>query len=528
MKNSMADRLACVDLPAFPLQLLLRRHPEWQAYPTAVVAEDKPQGLILWVNEKARRQGVLPGLRYAAAFSLATALRAGEVAPAEIKIAARELTQRLMRFTPEVEPAADDSGVFWLNGAGLQRLYPSAHEWARAIHKDLHGQRFAANVAVGFTRFGSYAVAKAVDKITVFGDPAEERRVAESIPLNRLNIDPAFRDMLFKLGVHTVGDLLLLPPGGLRERFGKEAQRLHRMAAGDLWTPLAPQAPDAPPVERQILDDAEDDATRLLFLVKQLIHPLLRTLAARHQALIELRLSLLIDHGGWLRESLRPAAPTLDAGQILDLARLRLESLRLDAGVVEIELGAETCAATSEQLHLFAEKHLFGEVEGPSRDLDAANRALARLRAEFGDNSIVRARLTDGHLPEACFAWEPISNVQLPKADPNDLNPSTALRAGSAKRLNDLNSSKFLVRRIWAKPRRLPGGPQRSHEDGWLILGPKYGSIDKLSGPYVFSGGWWNREIQREYYYAETRRGDLLWLYYDRVRRRWFWQGIIE
>ena len=85
MKISIQGRLACVDLPAFPLQLLLRRHPEWRDYPTAVVADDKPQGLILWVNEKARRQGVLPGLRYAAAFSLATELRAGEVPPAEIE-----------------------------------------------------------------------------------------------------------------------------------------------------------------------------------------------------------------------------------------------------------------------------------------------------------------------------------------------------------------------------------------------------------------------------------------------------------
>ena len=102
-----------------------------------------------------------------------------------------------------------------------------------------------------------------------------------------------------------------------------------------------------------------------------------------------------------------------------------------------------------------------------------------------------------------------------------------------AKRLNDLNglnesTPNKLVRRIEAKPRRLAGGPYHSHEDGWLILGPKYGSIDKLTGPYVFSGGWWNREIQREYYYAETRRGDLLWLYYDRLRRRWFLQGAVE
>ncbi len=514
MKSFTPGRLACVDLPAFPLQLLLRRHPEWSAYPAAVVAEDKPQGLILWVNEKARRQGVLPGLRYAAAFSLASALRAGVVAPAETKKAVSELAHRLMRFTPEVEPSADEPGVFWLNGAGLQRLYASPQKWACAIHRDLSAQGFAVSLAVGFTRFGSYAVARAQEGITVFRDGAEERDAAEKVLLGRLNIEPEFRDMLFKLGIKTVGDLLTLPPGGLRERFGKEAHRLYRMAAGDLWTPFAPQAPQEPVRQNCILDDAESDTTRLLFLIKQLLHPLLSTLAARHQALVALWLSLLIDHGNWLKEPLRPAAPTLDSTQILDLVRLRLESLRLDGGVVEIELRADVCAATSEQLRLFTEK--------PVRDLDAANRALARLRAEFGEESVVCAKLADGHLPEAKFTWEPLTQVKLPK---NVLN--------GAKRLNDLNglnlsTPNMLVRRVFAKPQRLAGAPYPSHEDGWLILGHQYGSIDKLTGPYVFSGGWWNREIQREYYYVETRRGDFLWIYYDRVRRRWFWQGMLE
>ena len=511
MKASTPGRLACVDLPAFPLQLLMRRHPDWAGHPAAVVAEDKPQGLVLWVNEKARQQGVLPGLRYAAAFSLASGLRAGEVSPAESKKAVTDLSHGLMRFTPEVEPSAQEPGVFWLNGAGLERLYASPQQWAYAIHKDLRAQGFTVNLTIGFTRFGSYAVAKAKEGMTVFRDPAEERDAARQVPLNRLNIEPEFRDTLFKLGIKTVGGLLSLPPGGLRERFGKEAHRLYRMAAGDLWMPLEPRAPDEPVLQKYILDDPEDDTTRLLFLIKQLLHPLLATLARRHEALLILWLSLLIDHGSWLKEPLRPAAPTLDAAQILDLVRLRLESLQLAAGVIEIELRAESCAATSEQLRLFT--------EGPSRDLDAANRALARLRAEFGDEAVVCAKLADGHLPEAKFTWEPLTRVKLPQNVLNGLND-----------LNNLNSpsAKVLVRRIAAKPQRLAGGPYHSHEDGWLILGPKHGSIDKLTGPYVFAGGWWNREIQREYYYAETRAGDLLWLYYDRVRRRWFLQGSIE
>ena len=104
------DPLACVDLPAFPLQLLLRRQPEWAFYPAAIVAEDKPQGLILWVNDKARGAGVLPGLRYAAAFSLASGLRVAEVSTAEIDKGVVALTQQLMRFSPEVEPATEEPG----------------------------------------------------------------------------------------------------------------------------------------------------------------------------------------------------------------------------------------------------------------------------------------------------------------------------------------------------------------------------------------------------------------------------------
>jgi protein ImuB len=506
-------RLACVNLPAFPLQLLLRRHPEWACYPAAVVAEDKPQGVVLWVNEKARQLGVLPGLRYAAALSLATRLHAGEVKSTEIQKASRELTHRLIRFTPEVEPAAEEPGVFWLNGMGLKLLYLSSGRWARALHADIAAEKFQVSVVAGFTRFGTYAVAKVKKGVTVFNDPVEERRMAQTVPLSRLDIDPDFRDTLFKLGIKTVGALLSLPPVGLRERFGLKAYRLHRMAAGDLWTPLDPYKPEEPVKQHCILDDPENDTTRLLFLIKQLLHPMLATLAARAQALATLWLSFLVDRSGWLKEQIRPAVPTLDLSQILDLVRLRLESRQFSAGVTEIALEAEACTATAEQLRLFSEGPALSGVEGPKRDLDAANRALARLRAEFGDDAVVQAKLTNGHLPEARFAWEPLSRVKLPRNDLNVLNGPAA---------------KVLVRRIMAKPICLPGEPRHTHEDGWLILGHKYGSVDKLSGPYVFSGGWWNREIQRDYYFAETRHGAIAWVYYDRVRRRWFLQGLIE
>jgi protein ImuB len=507
------DRLACADLPAFPLQILLRRHPGWAAHPAAVVAEDKPQALVLWVNEKARRAGVLSGLRYAAATSLAPGLRAGVIPSSEIEREVAALTSRFLRFTPTVEPSREEAGVFWLSGSGLNLLYPSLKKWAHEIHADIRARGFHAGVAVGFTRFGAYAVARARQGVAVFGDPSEERAAAEKVSLDRLDLEPDLRDTLFKLGIRTVGAFLSLPAGGLYERFGPKAYRLHKMASGDLWAPLQPCIPEEPVRQRLILDDPEADSTRLTFLIKRLLHPALAALAVRTEALIGLTLRFLIDRGGWQEESVRPAAPTLDAVQILDLVRLRLETAEFSAGVAEIELVTEGSRATCEQLRFFAE--LGRGVEGPARDLGAANRALARLRAEFGEKSVVRAKLTNGHLPEARFKWEPLSRVALPRNDSSGSNDSNRPAA------------KVLVRRILAKPLPLPPSP-RTHDDGWLLLGPKYGTVEKLSGPYVFSGGWWVREIHREYYFAETRRGNLLWVYYDRVRRRWFLQGQVE
>jgi protein ImuB len=50
----------------------------------------------------------------------------------------------------------------------------------------------------------------------------------------------------------------------------------------------------------------------------------------------------------------------------------------------------------------------------------------------------------------------------------------------------------------------------------------------RIVGPDVLSGGWWRRTIHRDYYFMETVRGDLLWLFYDRRRRQWFLHGRVE
>ena len=510
----------------------------------------------------------------------------GRGAPGDVAAGVDAIAGLLRRFTPGIEPSRARPGVFWLDASGLQPLFASLVDWAHGVWAHLGAAGFRGRVVVGFTRFGTYALARAgaeavrrgpdspvtvidaaahaparaggeADRrrsdgcvvsaarwlstgdavestrrgadcgVAVFDDAAAERRAARRVPLRRLDVDPALRDDLDKLGVRTVGAFLKLPPAGVRRRFGPGAHRLHREAAGDLVVPFQP-APAVEPLARRLdLDAPETEVEGLLFRVKQVLDPLLGVMASRREALAGLELRLRLDAPAAAPrvervERIRPAAPTLDVRQVLDLVRLRVEGLTLSAGVIEIALAVTPARATREQLRLFQ--------EGTRRDLRAADRAVARVRAEFGDGAVVRAALADGHLPEAAFDWRPLDHVVRPVPAPDGVLS--------------------LVRRFFAAPRRVPSprqrelndrvpsprrrdldgrvSPRRRELDDRVSGGAAPGRTAGMRGPYVVSGGWWRTLVHREYYFAGAGGRVWRWVYYDRRRRAWFEQGAVE
>jgi protein ImuB len=247
------------------------------------------------------------------------------------------------------------------------------------------------------------------------------------------------------------------------------------------------------------VEPPERDAERLLFLVKGRLPFLLADLAARQEGLHRLRLELELDDHSRRVVTVQPAHPTRQEPLILELVRLRLERLELSAGITEIGLTAEGRTRTIEQLSLLE--------SGRKRDLVTANRALARVRAEFGEQSVLRAVPREGHLPEARFAWEPLERLDWPR-------PRKAERPA-------------LIRRLLTRPAPLPGWPRDPAR--WKYdRAPEADGLVGLHGPFVVSGGWWGREQRRDYYLAETRKGDVLWIYHDRRQGRWFRQGWVE
>jgi len=511
--------MACVDLPAFPLQLLVREHPGWRDQPVAVVDKDKPQGVILWVNSRARRYRILPGMKYAQGLSLTSHLRAGVVSQVEIERQVRELTERLQFFSADVEALDREPGVFWLDGSGLSLLYPSLRKWAGLIGDELTKAGFVWMLGVGFTRFGTYAAAKGrhrsaatstrrgrrhngtdgTSRIVFFETPDVEHTHARAVPIDRLSFAPDTRDTLARLGITTLGGFIDLPREGIRKRFGDDAHRLYLLARDELYAPLQ-AAPHPDPIVAQVaFDSPEMCVGRLMPIIEMMLGSLLSLIGERVALLVTVTLRLVLDNKDHLIEHLKAAKPTLDARQILQLIDLRLNQLELRSGVVDLALEATSVSARHRQGNLFEER--------PPRDFEAINRAFARLRAEFGDHAVMHARLREGHLPEARYEWRPLERIDAPAPRRVKLQP--------------------LVRRIYPRPIALVGQSRNTHE-GVFLSTLTDGAVRELIGPYVISGGWWIRRVHREYYFARTVTGRWLWVYYDRRRRKFYQQGAVE
>ena len=483
--RSAVDRMACINIRALPLQLLLRRHPEWKQRPVAVVEQEKPQSPLLWVNAPAGQAGIRSGMRYASALSLDRDLCAGTVSEREIREAVRQVHQLLDRFSPRVEPCEDEPGVFWADASGLDKLYGSLEAWARQIDLQLSRLEFPASIVIGFSRFGSYALAKAERLVTVLPSLEVEQAQSRRVSLLHLQLDPRLRDRLEKLAIHTLEDLLRLPEAGIQRHLGDQARNLYHLASGELSLPLQPRSIPAPLRTCTDLNEPSPNTQRLLFRIKQLMDPLLRAAAERYQVAAALQFQLRLENGVRHHQRIQPARPTLEVSVLLDLVRLSLERVSLCAPPLELSLEVEAVCASAKTRNLLQRT--------PRRNNEAALRALARVRAEFGPDSVLSARLKPGHLPEARWEWQPFRKLPPAVLRPVLIRP--------------------LVRRTHDRPKPLD---RRTPPDPGPLLG------------YLISGGWWNREIRRDYRFVNTKRGEILWAYYDLQEPRWYSQGRVE
>jgi len=489
-------RIACVDLPDLPLQLLLKAHPEFRGAPAAVVAEERPEAPLLLVNRAARELRLRPGIRFGAAKSLVPELRAGAVSAVMVEEAVAQLVRDLQTFSPHVERDPVSAGVFYVDPSGLSHLYGGELSWARCVHRYLQGRSLYATVVVGFGRTLSYALSRVTRGVRVIDSADDVMRLAHEVPLERLHITPKLRDGLERLGLTQLGDLHSFAVDALGTRFGKEASMWCRVARGEEILPLCAELHISTPRSEVEIEPADADVARLCFAIKSGLDPLIEDVRQRGQSLRALWMRLSLERGGESVQRLEPSSPTRDAALLLELLRLRLTSLSLSSPVERVVLEAEITDAVPGQLGMFM----------PKRDLAAGERALARLKASYGSDVVCRLYAEDGHLPEAKFRWAEAGRLAFPHVE----QPA------------EVEDCAPLVRKLLPRPLQIDAALD---ETGALQHGDERMPI---KGPYRVSGGWWVREVSRDYYYASTAHGELWWVFFDAPRNAWFLHGLVD
>lgn len=531
--NQNASRIACLHLPDLAMQLLLRDNPRFAGKPAVIVDRVSPQATIRAMNHAAKQRGLSLGMRYGTARGLVPELRGATVSDERIEAALTELTTALQVFTPAVEKSERLHGVFWLDPMGLRHIYGDERTWAQSIYKYLSGRGYHASIIVGFGRMRTQAIARVSKGAHVITHLPRERELAAQVALCKLDISARLLEGLTQLGIETLGDVVRIPKDELRNRFGDEAKTLHEEAVDDSHLPVQRELFEEALCVRIEVDPPDNDQARLLFGIKRDLPMLMHALQERAEALTALSLQIIWDGKGGQNdhiERIEPAEPTRDVALLTDLIRLRLarmfdartrgvvqEDVRGQRRIETIIMTAESVSLRREQLALFATT--------PKRDPKAAHRAIARLRAAFGETSTTVAKLQPAHLPEARFQLVPVKDLPTRSPPPVEKRgPKKVVAVAESVPSKEARpEAPQRARRVLRHPETL-----KSAADNTPILPKRFGELQSLQGPYRISGGWWNRLVERDYHDAFTSTGDIVWVYYDKRRQHWFLHGWVE
>jgi len=494
-------RTASLWVPDFPLQALRRSTPELAEAPLAVAAGPLPRDLIVCVAAEATELGVRAGM---------TAAQARQVAPAA-----------LVRVTPEAAAAAADEaladvaggfsprvrrhtpGEVLLDAGGLVPRFGSeqaiAHELLRACRRVGLEARVGIAAGVGVAR----TAARSGELVVVRA--GEEQAFMAPLPLVLLKPPPDLAAMLARWGLAAAGELARLPRREVALRLGPGGVALHRLACGEETIAFVPDPRREVLREGVELDFPLGALEPFLFLTSGILSRLEQRLELRGEGFSEVLLELHLEGGGHRECRLKLVAPTREVPAVLALARLQLEASPLGAPVEGV-----AALVTPGRVRL-AQGSLFGPAMPAPGKLSTA---LARLAALVGPDRVGAPAVPDTHRPGAWgvlpFAPAPSQGASPPAASPEpQAFTSPVLRAFRPPRQ--------------AQVVAVGGRPVVARVDG------TGGMVVGWAGPYRFVGDWWGDEsCAREDFDVATEDGSLLRVYFDRLERRWFADGIYD
>jgi protein ImuB len=339
----------------------------------------------------------------------------------------------------------------------------------------------------------------------------EGRRALAELPLEALEVDRRLLSIFHDLGLRTVGALAALPAASVGSRFGEEGRLLHRRACAEsdnmpLLALRSPQQAQAGLVFGYELCSTE----RLKPVLPSLLQHLCQQLAVRGEAVMTLRCRLITAKQTPTTLWIRPGRPTRSAKRLRTLLEARLESVRLEAPLVELRLDViDEALEPSWQLGLLNR----AETKEPLDEL------LARLEHALGEERVFAVERVGRWLPEGIWRKRrlgaPLAQ-EAPLAKLEDVvDRQESPEPWSARRRPNL---------LLSKP--YPIQIERDDSSALRALHTPRGRLPiyRATGPERLQGEWWTDErgFRRDYWVVDLG-GRAAWIYQSNTR--WYLHG---
>jgi protein ImuB len=514
---------ACIFVPDFPVEALLRAEPELRAQAVVVLEGKAPLQKVFAGNENARRAGVEVGMTKLQIEACADfVLRARS--PLQEAAAHAALLDCAQSFSPRIEDAGDDAIL--LDLAGLEPLFGPLPKIARDLARRASELGLEANVAVASNPDTAMLAARGFSGVTVIPAGREAEQLS-SLPVAVLFVGAVPSPTLEtfdRWGVRNLRGLAALPDVALSERLGQEGVRLQQLARGSISRALVPVEPPLIFEEAIELEYSLMLLEPLAFLLSRLLEQLCARLGARALATQELRLHLELENG-WHAEddccpspaldpsdrrifqrTLRLPVPLLDARIFLKLLQLDLKANPPGAPIAKIYLSAEPVRPRAAQSGLFLP---------PSPEPEKLELTLARISGIVGEGSVGSLDILDTHYPHG-FRMRRFAPAEPQQGGPHSKHISESNCAITALRIFR-PALRATVTLRHGKPSHIVCSKQIQGDILWV------------AGPWRSSGDWWEQEgwsrdewdiaVQAESHIALYR------LVHDRLSGRWFLEG---
>ena len=537
---------ACICIPDFPVQAIIRFEPELRARSIAVLAGRPPLEKVVALNEKARQSGVEIG-------ATKSQLEAWEKLVLRARSESHETSARAalldcaQSFSPEVEDTSP--GIVLLNLAGLEPLLGPLPKIACDLVQRVSQMGLEANLAVAANPDAALLAARGFSGVTLIPEGREAERLGDlpvDVLLESFSSDVAeaarWVEMFDRWGIRKLRALAALPELPVSERLGQPGIRLQKLARGVASRNLRVLGPRLIFAESVELEYPIVLLEPLAFLLNRMLEQVCARLGARALAVQELHLNLELavtqpNGCASFTRTLRLPAPMLDAKVFLKLLQLDLQAHPPGAPIVKIHLSAEPARPRALQSGLF--QPVFPEPE-------KLELTLARIAGIVGEGRVGSVELLDTHR-EGAFAVRHFAPAEPAPTEPQvkqsgdrkkDLSMPENDSACELEEKLDENAKEKMSAVIALRLFRPPLGAMVTLREAkpvrmrCLQREDIAGEIVWTAGPWRSSGDWseqegWSREEWDIAIPAET--GLVLYrLVQDKLSGNWFVEGTYD